>query len=126
MIKTLNRPSTVAEAFVQSTDLFADRSAIKPIGAPHITYAELRGHVATRISVLRRLQLGQGDRLAICLPNGLEWAAFTYAAALLGICLVPLNLRYRAEELSFALEAAKAKDGLINQPADPNSPLVVA
>ncbi|MBV7482110.1 class I adenylate-forming enzyme family protein [Bordetella sp. BOR01] len=101
-------PQTVARAFLDSLRQHAGRDAIKPPGMPARTYAELGEDVRVAVAVMQRLGLAAGTRAAICLPNGYDWAVLTYAAAMLGVCLVPLNIRYRADELVSALQRSAA------------------
>ena len=100
---------TVAQAFLAAVRRHGSREAAKPVGLPPITYGELATRVRAMVAVFGRLGLVQGDRLAICLPNGVEWITLTYAAALAGLCIVPLNIRYRAEELAHALKLSQAR-----------------
>lgn len=103
------RPRTVAEAFVRSVALFGNRSAIQPLDGPPITYAELAGRVAVAVQVLRDLGCRPGDRIAVWLPNRPEWPVLLYAAALSGLCVVPINTRYRTAELEHALRLSEPK-----------------
>jgi len=96
-------PGTLAQAFADSVARFSDREAIKPQDGEAITYAMLEQRVLTALAVLRHMGIEQGDRIAICLPNRPEWADLTLAAALAGVCVVPINVRYRPEELHHAL-----------------------
>ena len=102
-------PRTVAEAFFRAAARYADRTALVTAAGESISYGELRGRVAVAISVLRGLSCGAGDRIAIWLPNCPEWPVLQYAAALLGLVIIPVNLRYRAAEAEFALRQSGAK-----------------
>lgn len=48
-----------------------------------------------------------GGRVALLLPNGLNMALAYFALAKAGLIAVPLNLRWKAPELAFALQHAK-------------------
>ncbi len=102
-------PHTLAQAFVNSLRRHAARDAVKPAEGPAISYAEMGERVTAAIGVFRRLGLCEHDRIAICLPNCAEWSVLTYAAALMGLCIVPINLRYREDELQLALEGADVR-----------------
>ncbi|KAF4882918.1 Acyl-CoA ligase SID4 [Colletotrichum fructicola] len=52
---------------------------------------------------LRSLGVRKGDRLAVSLGNGAEFAALTYAAFKLGAVLVPLNPGFNAKQVAAAL-----------------------
>ncbi|MHB2210793.1 AMP-dependent synthetase/ligase [Methylobacterium sp. CM6257] len=55
-----------------------------------ITWAAMAGRVAERAAALAREELGPGERIALWLPNGVEWVAFDQAALSLGLVVVPL------------------------------------
>lgn len=55
------------------------------------------------IFALRHLGCAAGDTIAIWLPNRPEWPVLTYAAAFLGLCVVPVNTRLRPIELAHVL-----------------------
>lgn len=102
-------PKTVAEAFLRSASQYADRTALVTVAGVRISYADLRERVAEAVSVLRGLSCVVGDRVAIWLPNCPQWAVLQYAAALLGLVIVPVNLRYRAAEAEYVLRLSSAK-----------------
>ena len=77
-------------------------------GDDRLSFAELRDRASAFAAGLAALGLGQGDALAIWLPNRPLWFVAQYAAASLGIVVVALNPRYRAHELSYILAQSKA------------------
>lgn len=102
-------PHTVAQAFLDSLRLHGAREAIQPLDEAGITYAQLAGRVHQALCAFDALGLGAGDRIGIYLPNGPEWAVLTLAAAFAGACVVPINTRYRTDELGYVLEGAGVK-----------------
>ena len=101
-------------------DLLAPaRDAALAIGAPErpgITYLELRELVEHTAGALNALGLGEGDGVAIVLPNGPEMAtAFVAMAAC--VTTAPLNPGYRQEEFEFYLADLEAK-ALVVQAGD--------
>lgn len=102
-------PETLAEAFVRTLERHPARVAIHPLAGAPVTYEALGARVRRAVAAFQSLGLTTGDRVAIWLPNSPEWPVWTYAAALLGLCLVPLNVRFRAPELLHALRASDAK-----------------
>jgi len=99
---------SVAQAFLRSVRLFGPHEAIQPLDAPAISYQQLAREVEKAIAGLKAMGVGQGDTLAICLPNGTPWMVLTFAAAFLGARLAPINIRYRADELRYVLHASAA------------------
>jgi len=58
---------------------------------------------------MQDLGIGKGDRVAILLPNGEQWLALFYGAALIGAVTVPVNTRFKAAEIDFCLKQSGAK-----------------
>ena len=53
--------------------------------------------------------VGPGDRVAVWLPNRVEWALCLFACARIGAVLVSLNTRWRSFEAAYVLEHSAAK-----------------
>jgi acyl-CoA synthetase (AMP-forming)/AMP-acid ligase II len=73
-----------------------------------LTYAELAGLVDSLTRALSDFGLGQGDRIAMSLPNGLEVVAAFLAVSALGTA-APLNPGYTTDEFKFYLEDTRAR-----------------
>jgi O-succinylbenzoic acid--CoA ligase len=73
------------------------RVAVETPGASW-TYAELLAAAEAGASELEAAGAGPGDRVAIALPPGLEFAQALHACLLLGAIAVPVDLRLAAEE----------------------------
>ena len=58
---------------------------------------------------LRALGITRGDHVAVCMGNAIEWAVFFYAAATIGAVTVPVNTRFKADELAYCLRQADVK-----------------
>ncbi len=81
------------------------------IGAPGrntMTYGELMSLAQTTIDALNSIGIGQGDRVAMVIPNGPEMAA-AFLAVGCGASTAPLNPAYRADEFDFYLSDLGAK-----------------
>lgn len=115
-------PTTVAGAILSSLARFAARTALVAADGEALTFAALGQRIAGAIGTLRTLGCGHGDRVGIWLPNGLDWPVWQFACALLGIVVVPLNLRYRSGELLYVLEKSGAR-AIIGQRAFLNNDL---
>src|SRR5438874_13310330 len=65
--------------------------------------------MANRLAhALRALGVGHSDRVATLAPNRVEYPAIYFATAKLGAIHVPLNFRWRAGELRYALAQSAA------------------
>ncbi|MDE2333555.1 MAG: AMP-binding protein [Rhodospirillales bacterium] len=100
-------PQTVAAAILSSIARHAGRTALVAADGTTVTYGQLGDRIALAVAQLRMLGRGPGDRVGIWLPNGPDWPVWQFACALLGIVVVPLNLRYRSGELLYVLEKSR-------------------
>jgi fatty-acyl-CoA synthase len=73
------------------------------------SYAQLNASVNRLASGLSVAGLSAGDRLAVLSHNCWEYGALTFAAAKLGVVLVPINFMLSAEEVGFILEHSGAQ-----------------
>jgi len=58
---------------------------------------------------MQAMGIGKGDHVAILMPNGEQWLALFYGAALIGAVTVPVNTRFKAAEIDFCLKQSGAK-----------------
>lgn len=73
-----------------------------------IAFDEFAGLVAAAERWLAAEGLTTGDRVAVWLPNRVEWLALLFAMARAGVTLVAVNTRYRAAEVEYILKASAA------------------
>ncbi|HEY1974654.1 MAG TPA: AMP-binding protein [Pseudonocardia sp.] len=64
-------------------------------------------HAYTAANVLRSRGVGQGDRVAVFLPNGADFLRTWWGAAVLGATLVPVNVSYRSAFLANLINLAQ-------------------
>lgn len=86
--------------------LYPDRPAIVFEGRSW-THAELRTRVRKLANALLGLGLGKGDRVAVLGRNSHRYLEVSFALALDGICMVPINHRLRAAEIGVRLAHAE-------------------
>ena len=79
------------------------------IGEERLTYADLHARVTETARGLRAVGIRRGDHVAICMGNTREWVVFFYAAASVGAVTVPVNTRFKADELAYCLKQADVK-----------------
>jgi acyl-CoA synthetase (AMP-forming)/AMP-acid ligase II len=58
---------------------------------------------------LAALGVEHGDRVAVAAPGGPVWPVLQTACSRLGAVLVPLNIRYRLDELTYVLDLARPR-----------------
>jgi fatty-acyl-CoA synthase len=98
----------LADALTRVAELFPEQEALV-IGDARVTYGELREKVAETERGLRVLGIKRGDHVAVCMGNTVEWAVFFYAAAAIGAVTVPVNTRFKPDELAYCLKHADVK-----------------
>ncbi|MDP3139323.1 MAG: AMP-binding protein [Burkholderiaceae bacterium] len=72
-------------------------------GRKHWTYREFSAEVDRVTTALQALGIVRGDRVALWLGNCPEYEFLVFAVARVGAILVPLNTRYRVNDLAYAL-----------------------
>ncbi|MDQ6612419.1 MAG: long-chain fatty acid--CoA ligase, partial [Gemmatimonadota bacterium] len=74
----------------------------------HWTYGQVDEHATALAASLAELGLGAGDRIAVNLPNVVEWVTSLLACAKLGAVVVPINPQLSIHELRFQMRHAEA------------------
>ena len=74
-----------------------------------VTWREMERVVARYRSALDEAGMAHGDRVAILLPNCVDWVAFDIAAMANGLITVPLYLHDSATNISFILSNSGAR-----------------
>ena len=72
------------------------------------TYHQVDADASSLATAFSGLGLGQGDRIAVNLPNGVEWIIATLAAAKLGAVVVPVSPQLSIHDLRYQLRHAEA------------------
>jgi fatty-acyl-CoA synthase len=83
-----------------------------------LTFAELDATVDRAAAALAAAGLAKGDRLALLCHNCWQFAVLNFAAARIGVVLVPVNFMLGGDEVAFILDhsgatAFVAEDGLL-------------
>ena len=99
---------TLADVLGRNAELFPTQEALV-IGDRRLTFGELDARVTEMAAGLRALGVKRGDHVAVCMGNTVEWVVFFYAAATVGAVTVPVNTRFKADELSYCLKQADVK-----------------
>jgi acyl-coenzyme A synthetase/AMP-(fatty) acid ligase len=83
----------------------AQRTALV-CGTATLSYGELRERVARAAGYWRARGLGRGDRIAIKLPDGIDWVTAFLGALWAGAVAVPVNPRVPGPEWQYILDEA--------------------
>jgi acyl-CoA synthetase (AMP-forming)/AMP-acid ligase II len=95
---------------------FLTRAAERDPGRPAfiwgdrvVSYGEADARSGSLAGALRRLGLGKSDRVGVLMPNRPELLESMFATWKLGGCVVPLNARFRREEIVYHLADPRAR-----------------
>jgi acyl-CoA synthetase (AMP-forming)/AMP-acid ligase II len=98
-----NPPGTINDVLDLAVRRFGERTALVD-GSGRYTYREVHDRVLRAAHGLRGIGVEPGDRVAIWLPNRLEWCVAFFAAVRVGAIVVPLNTALSASEATYQLE----------------------
>lgn len=101
-------PLTIHAALERAATIGPDIEAIVA-GEQRRTYSQLRDDVGKVAASLHSLGVAPGDHVGLCLGNGADWVATFVAIGSLGAVAVPVNTRFRADEMEFALRQSRVK-----------------
>jgi O-succinylbenzoate-CoA ligase len=82
---------------------------VEPSTSVRMNYAEMNTLANRCANVLTSLGIGEGDRVALLMPNSVEFCCLFYGAAKIGAVAVPLNTRLAAPEADFILSDSGSK-----------------
>ncbi|MFL0179281.1 acyl-CoA synthetase [Mycobacterium sp. SMC-15] len=82
---------------------------VEPSSSVRTNYAQFNELANRCAAVLISLGLGKGDRVALLMPNSVEFCGLFYGAAKIGVVVVPLNTRLAAAELEFIASNSGSK-----------------
>jgi long-chain acyl-CoA synthetase len=104
----LERPPSLVAMLRASVERDAAATALVEVGGPSLSYGELWERSARVAGGLRGAGVQRGDRVAIRLGNGIDWALAFFGAQLLGAVVVPVNTRFAEQEVAYVLEDSGA------------------
>nr|WP_244954040.1 AMP-binding protein [Spelaeicoccus albus] len=78
-------------------------------GDERVTYAELGRRVAVIARALCSSGVEPRDHVAVCAGNGPRWVELFYAISSIGAVVVPVNTRFKADEVRYTLEQSKSR-----------------
>ncbi len=104
----MTQPQTVPAALRAAAAAHADRAAVVD-GATTLTFRDL--HAAVRDTARGYVALGlePGDTVCLWAPNTWEWVVAGLAVTYAGGVLVPVNTRYKGEEVADIVERSGAR-----------------
>lgn len=101
-------PLTTQASLARAAMLAPDVEAIvAPDG--RLTYAELLAETARLRSALAMLGVRHGDHVGLCFGNTARFATLFLALGSLGAVTVPVNTRFKAQELGYVLRQSRVR-----------------
>jgi long-chain acyl-CoA synthetase len=104
----LDRPDSLVEMLGASVERDPAATAIVEVGGASLTYGELWERSRRVAGGLRTAGVRVGDRVAIRLPNGIDWVLAFWGAELLGAAAVPVNTRFTDDEAAYVIRDSGA------------------
>ncbi len=102
------RHITIGQALRQTAQRCPDRTAVAGMGE-RWSFAELDRRADALAHGLAGLGVSRGDPVAVWLTNSPQWVACWMACVRLGAILVPVNTRFKLEEVSYILRQSEAR-----------------
>ena len=103
-----DRPKSLGEMLSNTVDKHRDREGLIS-GNQRLTYGQFDSLVRSVSSALHhKYGVRKGDRVALMLWNGLEFAISFFALAKLGALAVPINTAFKGEELAYQVKDSGA------------------
>jgi long-chain acyl-CoA synthetase len=102
------RFSSLLDMFQQSVKKYADKPAAKGMGIT-LTYKELDERSTAFAAYLQSQGLVKGDKLALMMPNMVQYLIALYGGIKAGLIIVNFNPMYTARELEYQLKDSQAK-----------------
>jgi fatty-acyl-CoA synthase len=99
---------TIGEALRGTARRFPDRAALVGMGTT-LSFAELDRAADEVAHGLRALGVARGDQVALWLTNCPEWVVCWMACTRLGAVLVPINTRFKPDEVEYILSQSDAR-----------------
>ena len=94
--------------YKQTAERYPSHEALSFMGSV-LTYQELLSEIDAFAAALQGLGIKKGDRVAIHLPNSIQFPIAFYGAHAIGAIVVPCNPMYVARELSYQLKDSGAE-----------------
>jgi len=99
-------PVTVAASLARAVAVAPQIDAVVAADGRQ-TYVQLAAEVARVRAALVAAGIGRGDHVGLCLGNGTRWVTIFLALGSIGAVTVPVNTRFRTEEMAYALRQSR-------------------
>lgn len=104
----VDRPASLVAMLRASVERDGAATAVLQVGGESLSYGGLWERSARVAGGLRALGLSRGDRVALRMPNGIDWVLAFFGVQLLGGVVVPVNTRFTEEEAAYVVRDSGA------------------
>ncbi|MGH3276231.1 MAG: class I adenylate-forming enzyme family protein [Streptosporangiaceae bacterium] len=98
-----NLPGSLVSMLRGSVDASPDAEALAEVGGERVSYQELWNRAARVAGGLREQGIEPGDRVAIKLPNSIDWMVAFFGGLMAGAIVVPVNTRLTPDETEYVI-----------------------
>ena len=102
------QPITLAGQLERTAAMAGNREALI-CDDRRLTWSDVRKEARTFAKALLASGIGNGDHFAVWLPNQVEWIIAWLASSYIGAVVIPLNTRYKKEEVGYILRQSDSK-----------------
>jgi fatty-acyl-CoA synthase len=102
-----HRKRTLGGVLDEAAERWGPREALV-FGSRRWTFAELNAETDRVARALLALGVESGENIALWMTNRPEWVFVMFAVARIGACLVPLNTRYRTDDVAYTLRQSRS------------------
>src|SRR5919204_5460628 len=100
---------SLVEMLRETVERVPDREAVTEVGGASLPYREYWDRAARVAGGLAAKGVERGDRVAIRLPNGADWAVAFFGSLMAGAIVIPVNTRFAEPEIQYVLEDSQTK-----------------
>ncbi|WP_198384154.1 AMP-binding protein [Roseomonas sp. KE2513] len=101
-------PLTVTETLRRAVTIAPEVEAVVATSG-RITFAALEREVARIRAALLAAGVGRGEHVGLLMGNGPRWVSIFLALGSIGAVTVPVNTRFQAEEMAYALRQSRVR-----------------
>ena len=106
---------TLKEVFDNSCTQYSDRIAISFVNGTPMKYSEVKEEVAKTITLIGRMGIRKGDRVAILSGNMPNWCITYFAITYTGAIAVPILPDFHPDEVQTIMEHSESKALFVSQ-----------
>lgn len=99
ILRYMDRPASLVEVLQTTVARDPSAEALVELDGDRLTYGQLWDRAARLAGGLRSRGVTRGDRVAINLPNGIDWCTAFFGTQLAGAAAVPVNTRFSSDEV---------------------------